>query len=98
MSGFLLIDSSGRKLYIAGDTVLYEGVEQVLEGYQPDVIVLNASGARFRGGDPIVMDADDVVAVARRAPDARVVVVHLDAINHCVQGRPTFIRSCTSRG
>ena len=33
------------------------------------------------------MDADDVVAVARRAPDARVVAVHLDAINHCVQTR-----------
>ncbi len=33
------------------------------------------------------MDADDVVAVARRAPAARVVAVHLDAINHCVQTR-----------
>jgi L-ascorbate metabolism protein UlaG (beta-lactamase superfamily) len=85
--GYLLRDSAGRKLYIAGDTVLYEAVEAVLEQHEPDVIVVNASGARFRGGDPIVMDADDVVAVARRAPDARVVAVHLDAINHCVQGR-----------
>jgi L-ascorbate metabolism protein UlaG (beta-lactamase superfamily) len=88
VSGFLLVDSSGRKLYVAGDTVLYEGVERVLEEHKPDVIVLNAGGARFRGGEPIVMEADDVVAVARRAPDARVVAVHLDAINHCVQGRP----------
>lgn len=87
VSGFLVVDSAGRKLYVAGDTVLYEGVEQVLDEHAPDVIVVNASGARFRGGDPIVMDADDVVAVARRAPDARVVAVHLDAINHCVQRR-----------
>ena len=85
--GYLLRDSAGRKLYVAGDTVLYEAVEAVLEQHKPDVIVVNASGARFRGGDPIVMDAGDVVAVARRAPDARVVAVHLDAINHCVQGR-----------
>src|SRR5688572_27959 len=46
VSGFLLIDSSGRKLYVAGDTVLYEGVERVLAEHEPDVIVVNASGAR----------------------------------------------------
>jgi L-ascorbate metabolism protein UlaG (beta-lactamase superfamily) len=87
VSGFLLVDSADRKLYVAGDTVLYEGVERVLEEHEPDVIVVNAGAARFRGGDPIVMDAGAVVAVARKAPGARVVAVHLDAINHCVQGR-----------
>ena len=87
VSGFLLRDSAGRKLYVAGDTVLYEGVEAVLDEHRPDVVVVNAGGARFRGGERIVMDADDVVEVARRAPDARVVAVHLDAINHCVQTR-----------
>ena len=87
VSGFVLRDGSGRTLYLAGDTVLYEAVEAVLDERRPDVVVVNASGARFTGGDPIVMDADDVVAVARRVPAARVVAVHLEAINHCVQTR-----------
>jgi L-ascorbate metabolism protein UlaG (beta-lactamase superfamily) len=87
VSGFVLRDAGGRALYIAGDTVLYEGVERVLDEQRPDVVVVNASGARLTGGDPIVMDAEDVVAVARRAPRARVVAVHLEAINHCVQTR-----------
>ena len=86
VSGFLLRGAGGRTLYLAGDTVLYEPVERMLEG-APDVVVLNASGARFTGGEPIVMDLDDVVAVARRVPAARVVAVHLDAINHCIQTR-----------
>jgi L-ascorbate metabolism protein UlaG (beta-lactamase superfamily) len=86
VSGFVLRDASGRTLYLAGDTVLYDEVERVLDG-APDVVVVNASGARFAGGQPIVMDLDDVVAVARRVPEARVVAVHLDAINHCVQTR-----------
>jgi L-ascorbate metabolism protein UlaG (beta-lactamase superfamily) len=87
VSGYVLRDETGRALYIAGDTVLYEAVEEVLEEQHPDVVVVNASGARYSGGDPLVMDADDVIAVARRAPDARVVAVHMDAINHCVQTR-----------
>jgi L-ascorbate metabolism protein UlaG (beta-lactamase superfamily) len=87
VSGFVLRDEAGRTLYIAGDTVLYEAVESVLDERHPDVVVVNASGARLTGTDPIVMDADDVIAVARRAPDARIVAVHMDAINHCIQTR-----------
>jgi L-ascorbate metabolism protein UlaG (beta-lactamase superfamily) len=87
VSGFLLRNGAGHTLYIAGDTVLYDAVEAVLDEHQPDVVVLNASAARLRGGERIVMDADDVIAVARRAPRARVVAVHLDAVNHGVQTR-----------
>jgi L-ascorbate metabolism protein UlaG (beta-lactamase superfamily) len=86
VSGFV-IRAGGRTLYIAGDTVLYDDVERVLDEERPDVVVVNASGARFTGGEPIVMDLDDVVAVARRVPGARIVAVHLDAINHCIQTR-----------
>jgi L-ascorbate metabolism protein UlaG (beta-lactamase superfamily) len=96
--GFLLRDEAGRTLYLAGDTVLYEGVERVLDEHAPDVVVLNASGARFTGGDPIVMDAGDVAAVARRAPEARIVAVHLDAINHCLQTRSDLRRHLHDEG
>jgi L-ascorbate metabolism protein UlaG (beta-lactamase superfamily) len=74
-------------LYIAGDTIWCDEVRAALDAHRPEAIVVNASGARFLEGGPLVMTVDDVVAVARYAPDAHVVAVHLEAINHCLETR-----------
>ena len=87
VSGFVLEAPGEPVLYVAGDTIWCDEVASALDRHRPDVVVVNASGARFLEGEPIVMTVDDVVAVARHAPEARVVVVHLEAINHCVQTR-----------
>jgi L-ascorbate metabolism protein UlaG (beta-lactamase superfamily) len=87
VSGFVLAAAGEPTLYIAGDTIWCDEVREAIDAHRPDVVVVNASGARFLTGDPIVMTADDVVAVARYAPGARVVAVHLEAINHCLETR-----------
>ena len=76
VSGFVL-----GGLYIAGDTVWYEGVEATIERHQPRVAVVNAGGAEFAEGGLIIMGIDDVREVAARVPT--VVAVHLEALNHC---------------
>jgi L-ascorbate metabolism protein UlaG (beta-lactamase superfamily) len=87
VSGFVLTGSGEPTLYVAGDTVWCPDVEEAIAEHHPDVIVVNACGARFLVGEPIVMDADDVVALARAAPEAIVVAVHLEAISHCLVTR-----------
>ena len=86
-SGFVLRAAGEPSIYVAGDTVWCEEVRATLDVQRPDVVVVNAGGARFNEGDPIVMTADDVVALTRHAPGPPVVAVHLDAINHCVETR-----------
>lgn len=76
VSGFLLDD-----VYLAGDTVWYEGVEGTLDRHRPRIAVVNAAGAEFLEGGPIVMGIDDVREVAARVPV--VVAVHMEAMNHC---------------
>jgi L-ascorbate metabolism protein UlaG (beta-lactamase superfamily) len=76
VSGFLLDD-----LYLAGDTVWYEGVAETIERRRPRVAVVNAGGAEFLEGGLIVMGIDDVREVAARVPT--VVAVHMEALNHC---------------
>ena len=51
------------------------------------MIVVNASAARFNEGDPIVMDNDDVVALAREATDAQIVAVHFETVAHSTETR-----------
>ncbi|MBZ5570975.1 MAG: MBL fold metallo-hydrolase [Acidobacteriia bacterium] len=87
VSGFVLRGGNEPTLYIAGDTVWCAELEAALKKFQPDVIVLNAGGARFLQGGPITMTADDVITVCRNATDAQVVAVHMEAINHCLVNR-----------
>jgi L-ascorbate metabolism protein UlaG (beta-lactamase superfamily) len=86
-SGYVLRAAGEPSIYLAGDTVWCEEVGATLDLQRPDVVVVNAGGARFDEGDPIVMTIDDVVAVTRHAPGVRVVAVHLDAVNHCLETR-----------
>jgi L-ascorbate metabolism protein UlaG (beta-lactamase superfamily) len=87
VSGFVLRGEGEPSLYIAGDTIWCSEVEQALMQHQPEVVVVNAGAAQFSTGDPITMTAEDVVHVCKTLPGARVIAVHMEAINHCLLTR-----------
>jgi L-ascorbate metabolism protein UlaG (beta-lactamase superfamily) len=87
VSGFVLAAEGEPVLYVTGDTIWCDEVAAALDEHRPAAVVVNAGAGRFIEGDPIVMTTDDVVAVARHAPAARVVAVHLEAIAHCPMTR-----------
>jgi L-ascorbate metabolism protein UlaG (beta-lactamase superfamily) len=89
VSGFVLGD-----LYLAGDTVWYDGVEETIERHRPRVAVVNAAGACFLEGGLIVMGVDDVREVVARVPV--VVAVHLEALNHCFLRRDDLRKALPS--
>ncbi len=98
VSGYVLAAEGEPTLYVAGDTVWCAEVEAAIEAHQPDVIVVNAGAARFIAGDPITMDVPDIVAVCREAPDALVVTVHMEAINHCLLTRDALRGALAAEG
>ncbi|MCU6665433.1 MBL fold metallo-hydrolase [Silvania hatchlandensis] len=76
-----------KTLLIAGDTILRPEVAADLALHQPDVVVLNAGYAHVIGFGPIIMGAEDVLNVHYLLPQARIVAVHMEAINHCLLTR-----------
>ncbi|MCD2201755.1 MBL fold metallo-hydrolase [Halobacterium sp. KA-6] len=91
VSGFVF--EGDETVYVAGDTIWYEPVEETLDRFDPDMVVLNGGEAQFEQGDPITMGVEGIAAV-REATDATVVVVHMEAINHCLLTRDE-LRSAT---
>ncbi|MBD0379408.1 MBL fold metallo-hydrolase [Paenibacillus sedimenti] len=87
VSGFVFQADGEPTLYLAGDTIWCNDVEQALDIYRPDVSIVNAGGARFAVGDPITMEADDIIQVCKYAPYTQIVAVHMDSINHCLLTR-----------
>lgn len=71
-----------KTLYLAGDTVWYEGVQNAIDTFNPEIIVVNAAHAQFYDGTPIIMGADDVYQVSKTAPASVIIASHMDAVNH----------------
>ncbi len=86
VSGYVIKNEQYR-LYIAGDTIWCDEVAEAIEKHKPTHIVLNGGAARFVTGDPIVMDINDILTVCRIAPEAKIYVVHLEALNHSTESR-----------
>lgn len=98
VSGFVLKSPNEPILYIAGDTIWCADVETALQGHQPNCIVVNAGAAQFLTGDPITMSAEDVAKVCRAAPSARIIAVHMEAINHCLLTRSALREHLNAEG
>jgi L-ascorbate metabolism protein UlaG (beta-lactamase superfamily) len=98
VSGFVLQASGEPTLYLAGDTIWCAEVADAIDRHAPDVVVVNAGGARFTSGDPITMTAADVLETARRAQGAQVVATHMEAINHCLETRDQLAEAIGAAG
>jgi L-ascorbate metabolism protein UlaG (beta-lactamase superfamily) len=72
-----------KSLYLAGDTIWRKEVDQAIETYHPEIIVLNAGKAKLIGFDgSIIMGEKDVLRATQAAKNAKIVAVHMDAVNH----------------
>ncbi|MCP3744225.1 MULTISPECIES: MBL fold metallo-hydrolase [Paenibacillus] len=98
VSGFVFQAPGEPVVYLAGDTIWCSEVAEALDKYRPEWTIVNAGGARFTVGDPIIMTAQDVTAVAQHASYTQIVAVHMEAINHCLLTRSELTEHINREG
>jgi L-ascorbate metabolism protein UlaG (beta-lactamase superfamily) len=94
----VVFENGSERIYVAGDTVRGPEFERAMQEHEPTLAVLNAGGARFVGSGPITLTARDVVEIAADYPQTRIVAVHMDAINHCLDTREILERELAASG
>lgn len=85
----VVIKKDGHKTtYIMGDTVWTADVNKALHKYQPEYLVMNTGFARINGiADGIIMGTADVLKASQIAPNAKIITVHMDTVNHTATSR-----------
>ena len=78
-----LLTYKGVKTFLTGDCLWTESLKNRIVAFKPDVIIANAGAARFKIGKPITMSINDILEMAKLRCETKIVVVHLDALNHC---------------
>ena len=84
--GVIMQHEQEKTVYIAGDTVWYDEVDNIISDYQPPVIIVNA-GANSAMDKQLIMGKQDVLKVHNAAPSARIIATHMEGINHWVLSR-----------
>jgi L-ascorbate metabolism protein UlaG (beta-lactamase superfamily) len=83
--GFVFQQPDEKTLYLAGDTVWYETVQENIDTYKPEVIILNGGQNQFVEDGPVgplIMGKEDIYEVYKAAPEATIIVSHMEAVNH----------------
>ncbi|MGO3869742.1 MBL fold metallo-hydrolase [Alcaligenes faecalis] len=77
-----------KTTYVVGDTIWQPVVEQSLAHFKPEVVVLNAGYAKVNGFDgSIIMGKEDTWRAYQFAPQATIINVHMETVNHTVLSR-----------
>lgn len=85
VSGFVLKAENQPTIYIVGDSIWIDEVKQIIQKYKPDYVVINSGGAAFPGHEatPILMDEEQSMELLKASGEAKVIAVHMDALDHC---------------
>ncbi|MBI9073961.1 MAG: MBL fold metallo-hydrolase [Desulfatibacillum sp.] len=87
VSGFVFQAEGEITVYWVGDSIWCEEVKEVIDRLSPDVIITHSGGATIPGHDPIIMTGEQTIQLAQAAPNAKVVAIHMESLDHCTVSR-----------
>lgn len=76
-----------KTIYFAGDTVWCSAVEEALQIYKPDIIVLNGCAATLKDYGRLITNDQEVLKFHEFCPQATLIVSHMDVVAHATISR-----------
>lgn len=102
VSGFILSSEMFPSVYIVGDTILNSEVRKSIIESGAEILILNSGGAKLPvpgfENELILMDTKQVMEVAKIAPMAKIVAVHMEALDHCTVSRAELRKAADRNG
>ena len=86
-----------KVFYLAADTIWFDGVQQAIERWKPEVIALNAAEASAENYGRIIMGVQDIDKVLEAAPQATLIATHMDTVGHAELSRAELRRYIAER-
>ncbi len=96
--GVVFKHANEKTLYVAGDTVWYEAVQDIIKTHKPEIIVVNGGDNQFLQGGSLVMGKNDIYEVYKAAPNANIISVHMEAVNHWTLSREELKEFINEKG
>ena len=75
--GVVFKHPSEKVLYVAGDTVWYDAIEEEIQTHQPEIIVVNGGDNQVLELGSLIMSKEDIYEVHKAAPNAHIISVHM---------------------
>lgn len=86
------------EVYITGDTVFFEGVEEVARRFKPQYVFMFAGAGQPRGPFNVTMDTNDALDTAAVFPAATVIPLHYEGWSHYTQHATAFEQAFSALG
>ncbi|MBO4367264.1 MAG: MBL fold metallo-hydrolase, partial [Clostridia bacterium] len=69
-------------LYIAGDTIWYDGVKNAIDTHKPKYIVLNTACTQTPQSGPTNMGIEDINEIHKHYPEGKLIASHMDNVGN----------------
>ena len=94
--GFVIKTKNKNTIYITGDTIWCNFVKDVIEKYNPNYII-GFCGSATINKVHITFNQNDVKNILAAAPNAKLVLNHMDAWNHCILTKEKLRKAITHK-
>jgi L-ascorbate metabolism protein UlaG (beta-lactamase superfamily) len=97
--GFVVTpENSSGSIYVAGDTVWYEGIAAIKDKFDIRLAILFTGAAQPRGTFHMTMGSNDAIEFAHAFPQARIVAIHNEGWEHFMESQSELARSFATVG